>query len=167
MSNSLRPHGLHSTPGFPVHHQLLELAQTRVHQVSDSIQTSHALWSPSLPAFILSQHQDLFQWVSSLHQVPKELGVSASASVLSMNIQDWFPLGWTGLISLQPKGLSRVFSNTTLWKHQFSIITYKRFKFFNTAKPSVMGTHSYLPSVISCLHHSPAVSHTKHSFQQM
>ena len=46
-------------------------------------------------------------------------GVSASAPVLPMNIQDWFPLGWTGLISLQPKGLSRVFSNTTVQKHQF------------------------------------------------
>ena len=46
-------------------------------------------------------------------------GVSASAPVLPMNIQDWFPLGWTGWISLQPKGLSRVFSNTTVQKHQF------------------------------------------------
>ena len=47
------------------------------------------------------------------------IGVSASASVPPMNIQDWFPLGWTGWISLQSKGLSRVFSNTTVWKHQF------------------------------------------------
>ena len=49
----------------------------------------------------------------------QSIGVSASASVLPMNIQDWFPLGWTGWISLQPKGLSRVFSNTTVQKHQF------------------------------------------------
>ena len=49
----------------------------------------------------------------------QSVGVSASASVLSMNIQDWFPLGWTGLISLQSKGLSRVFCNTTVQKHQF------------------------------------------------
>ena len=49
----------------------------------------------------------------------QSIGVSASASVLPMNIQDWFPLGWTGLISLQSKGLSRVFSNTTIQKHQF------------------------------------------------
>ena len=49
----------------------------------------------------------------------KSIGVSASASVLPMNIQDWFPLGWTGWISLQSKGLSRVFSNTTVQKHQF------------------------------------------------
>ena len=49
----------------------------------------------------------------------QSIGGSASASVLPMNIQGWFPLGWTGLISLQSKGLSRVFSSTTIWKHQF------------------------------------------------
>ena len=57
--------------------------------------------------------------VSSLHQVAKILGVSASASVLPMNIHDWFPLGLTGWISSQSKGLSRVFSNTTIQNHQF------------------------------------------------
>ena len=62
-----------STPGFPVHHQLLELAQTHVHWVGDAIQPYHPLSSPSPPAFNLSQHQGLFQWVSSLHQVTKVL----------------------------------------------------------------------------------------------
>ena len=62
-----------STPGFPVHHQLPELLQTHVHQVGDAIQPSHPLSSPSPPAFSLSQHQDLFQWVSSLHHVAKVL----------------------------------------------------------------------------------------------
>ena len=61
-----------SMPGFPVHHQLPELAPTHVHWVSDAIQPSHPLLSPS-PAFSLSQHQGLFQWVSSLHQVAKAL----------------------------------------------------------------------------------------------
>ena len=107
-----------SMPGLPVHHQLLELTQTHVHQVSDAIQPSRPLLTPSPPAFNLSQHQGLFQWVSCLHQVAKVLGVSASASVLPMNIQDWFPLGLTGLI-FQSKGLSKVFSNTTVQKHQF------------------------------------------------
>ena len=60
-----------SMPGFPVHYQLPELAQTHVHQVSDAIQSSHPLSSPSPPAFNLSQHQVLFQWVSSSHQVAK------------------------------------------------------------------------------------------------
>ena len=107
-----------STPGFPIYHQLLELTLTHVHSVSDAIQPSLPLSSPSPPAFNLSHHQGLFQGVSSLHQVAS-VGVSASASVLPMNIQDWFPLGLIGLISLQSKELSRVSSNTTVQKHKF------------------------------------------------
>ena len=61
-----------SMPGLPVHHQLLEIAQTHVHRVGDAIQPSHPLSSPS-PVLNLSQHQGLFQWVSSLHQVTKVL----------------------------------------------------------------------------------------------
>ena len=63
----------YSTPGFPVHHQLPELAQTHVHRVGGAIQPSHPLSSPSPPAFNLSQHQGLFQWISSSHQVDKVL----------------------------------------------------------------------------------------------
>ena len=66
VSNSLRPHG--SMPGFPAHHQLLEHAQIHVHWASDAIQPSHPLSSSSTPAFNLSQHQGLFQWVSSLQR---------------------------------------------------------------------------------------------------
>ena len=62
-----------STPGFRVHHQLPELSQTHVHRVGDAIQPSHPLSSPSPPAFNLSQHQGLFQSVSSSHQVAKVL----------------------------------------------------------------------------------------------
>ena len=62
-----------STPGFPVHHQLPEPTQTHVHRVGDAIQPSHPLLSPSPPAFNLSKHQGLFQWVSSLHQVANVL----------------------------------------------------------------------------------------------
>ena len=62
-----------STPGFPVHHQLQEPSQTHVHRIGDAIQPSHPLLSPSPPAFNLSQHQGLFQWVSSSHQVAKVL----------------------------------------------------------------------------------------------
>ena len=63
----------HSTPGLPVHQQLLEFTQTHVHQVGDAIQTSHPLSSPSPPAHNPSQHQGLFQWVNSSHQVAKVL----------------------------------------------------------------------------------------------
>ena len=81
-----------SMPGFPVYHQLPEFTQIHVHWVSDAI-PSHPLLSPSPPAFNLSQHPG----VSSLHQV----AIGASASVLPMNILEWFPLGLIGLISLQ------------------------------------------------------------------
>ena len=105
-----------STPGFPVCRQLPELAQSQVHQVGDAIQPSHPLSFPS-PAFNLSQHQSflmsrLFAW--SFHSI----WASASAFSTSVNTQDWFPLQLTGLI-LQSKGLSRVFSNTTVQNHQF------------------------------------------------
>ena len=63
----------HSTPGLPVHHQLPEFTQTHVHRVSDAIQPSHPLSSPSPPALNPSQHQSLFQWVNSLHEVAKVL----------------------------------------------------------------------------------------------
>ena len=107
-----------STPGLPVHHQLPEFTQTHVHRVSDAIQLSHPVSSPSPSAlnpsasgsFTMSQ---LFAWGG------QNTGVSASASVLPMNTQDWSPLGWSDWISLQSKGLSRVFSNTTVQKHQF------------------------------------------------
>jgi len=108
-----------STPGLPVYHQLPEFAQTQVHRVGDAIQPSHPLSSPSPPAdqflpasesFPMSQ---LFSWGS------QSIGVSALASFIPKNTQDWSPLEWTGWISLQSKELSRVFSNTTVQKHQF------------------------------------------------
>ena len=108
-----------STPGFPVHHQLLELTQTHVHWVGDAIQPSHPLSSPPpscLQSFPASGSFSMSQFFTSGGQ---NIGAAAAASVLPMNIQDWFPLGWTGWISLQSKGLSRVFSNTTVQKHKF------------------------------------------------
>ena len=106
-----------STRGLPVHHQLLEPTQTHVHHVGDAIQPSHSLLSPSPPTYNLSQHQGLSQ-CQFFASGGQSTGVSASASVLPMNFQDWFPLEWSGWISLQSKGLSRVFSNTTVEKHQ-------------------------------------------------
>ena len=72
-----------SSPGFLVHHQLTKLAQTHVHRVSDAIQPSHLLLTPSPPAFNLSQHQGLFQGVSSLHQVAKVLELQLRISLSS------------------------------------------------------------------------------------
>ena len=107
-----------STPGLPVHHQLLEFTQTHVHQVSDAIQPSHPLSYPSPLAPNPSQHQtlpmsQLFAWDD------QSTGVSALASFLPKRSQGWSPSEWTGWISLQSKGLSRVFSNTTVQNHQF------------------------------------------------
>ena len=102
-----------------VHHQPLEAIQIHVHCISDAIQPSHPLFFPfssclqSFPASGSFPKSQFFTWGG------QSIGVSASASVLPMNIQDWFPWGWTGWISLQSKGLSRVFSNTAAQKHQF------------------------------------------------
>ena len=94
-----------SMPGFPVLHYLPEFAQTHVHWICDAIQPSHPLSSPSPLALNLSQHQSLFQGGGSASG-GQSIGVSASASVLPVNIQSWFPLGLTGLIFLLSKGLS-------------------------------------------------------------
>ena len=103
-----------SMPGFPVFYHLLELAQTHVHWVSDAIQPSHPLSSPFPPALSLSQHQGFFPVSQLFASGGQIIGASALASILPVNIQSWFPLALTGLISLQSKGLSRVFSSTTV-----------------------------------------------------
>ena len=108
-----------SPPGWPVFHHLPELALTHVHWVGDAIQPSHPL-SPSSPfAFNLSQHQGLFPMSWVFTSLGQSVGASTSASVHPMNVQGWFPLGLTGLISLLSMGLARVFSKTTVRKHQF------------------------------------------------
>ena len=101
--------------GFSVHHYLSELPQTHIHLVSDVIQTSHPLSSPSPPAFNLSQHQGLFKWVISLHQVAKVLELHHQSFQWIFRLIS-FKL--TGLILLS-KGLSRVFSSTIDPIHQF------------------------------------------------
>ena len=112
-----------SMPGFSVHHQLQELTQTHVHQVGDAsnhLNLCHPLLLlpsiyPSSGSFPMSQ----FFATGGL-----SIGVSASTSVLPMNMQVWFPLGWTGWISLQSKGLSRVFSNTTIQNINSSVLSF-------------------------------------------
>ena len=89
-----------SMPGFPVHHQLPELAQTHVLRVSDAIQPSHPPLSPAPPAFNLSQHQSLFKWVSSSHQVAKVLEFSISPSNEYSGLIS-FRIDWLDLLALQ------------------------------------------------------------------
>ena len=107
-----------SMPGLDVHHQLPEFTETHVHRVSNAIQPSHPLPSPTPPAPNPSQHQSfpmsqLFAWGG------RSTGVSALALFLPKKSQGWSPSERTGWISLQSKGLSRVFSSTTVQKHQF------------------------------------------------
>ena len=105
------------TPGIPVHHQLPELAQTLVHWVDDAISSSIIPSSSScFLSFPASRSFPMRQLFASSGQ---SIGASASTVVLPMNIWCWFLLGLTGLISLLSKGLSRVFSNTTIQKYQF------------------------------------------------
>ena len=118
VSDSLWPHGLqHARPPCPsptprVYSNSCPLSRWCHPTVSSSVIpfSSHLQSFPASGSFQMSQ---LFSWGG------QSIGVSASTSVLPMNTQDWSPLGWTGWISLRSKGLSRIFSNTTLQKHQF------------------------------------------------
>ena len=117
VSNSLRPHGLHHTR-FPCSSPTPRACSNSwpSHQwCHPSISSSVIPFSSCLQSFPASGSFPVSQFFTSGGQ---RIGVSASASVFPMNIQDWFPLGWTDLISLKSKGLSRVF-NTTVQKHQF------------------------------------------------
>ena len=108
-----------SMPGLPVHHQLLEFTQTHVHRVSDAIQPSHPLSSPSPPAPKSLPASETFPVSQLLAWGGQSTGVSALASFFPKKSQGWSPSEWTGWILLQSKGLSRVFSNITVQKDQF------------------------------------------------
>jgi len=123
VSDSLRPHGLqHARPPCPsptpgTYSNSCPLSQWCHPTISSSV----IPFSSCLQSFPSSGSFPINQFFASGGQ---SIGASASASVLPMNIQDWFPLGLTGLISLQPKGLSRVFSNTTVQKYQFLALSF-------------------------------------------
>ena len=139
MSYSLQPMDC-STPGFPVHHQFPELAQTCLLS-----QWCHPTISSSVSLFFCLQSfpaSGSFPMSKFFTSGGQSIGASASASVFPMNVENWFPLRLTGLISLQSKGLSRVFSNTTVQKHQF----------FNSSVLSFLygPTHIHTYAVLSC-----------------
>ena len=117
----------YSTPGFPVHHQLLDFTQTHVHWVSDAIQPSHPLSSPSPPAFNLSQHQGLFKSVSSSHQVAKYWSFSFNISPSNeYSGQISFRIDWLDLLAVQGilKSLLQHHSSkaSILWHSAFFIV---------------------------------------------
>ena len=107
--------------GFPVLHHLLELAQTHVHSASDAIQPSHPLSPSFFPVFNFPPASGSFRMSWFFASGGQSIGASVAASVLPTNIRGRFPFGLTGLIALQSKGLSRVFSSTTVRKHQFFV----------------------------------------------
>ena len=119
MLDSVTSWTAHSTPGFPVFHYLPEFAQTHVHWVNDATQSSHLLFHLLLLPSIFLPASGSFPVSQIFVSGGQSIEISASASVLPMNIQGCFPLGLTGLISLKSKGLSRVFCSTTVQKYQF------------------------------------------------
>ena len=145
----------HSTSGLPVYHQLLQSPKTRVHWIGDTIQPSHPLSSPLPPVPNPSQHQSHHMSQLFTSGGPK-IGVSASTSVPPMNTQDWSPLGWTGWISLQSKGLSRVISDTMsskasiLWCSAFFIVQLSH-PCMTTGKTIALTRQTFVDKIMSLL----------------
>ena len=146
-----------STPGLPTPHYLPEFAQVHVHGVSDSIQPSIPSVIPfsSCPqSFPTSGSFQMSQFFASGGQ---SIRVSASASVLPVNIQDQFPLEWTGWISLQSKGVSRVFSNTTVQKHEFFGAQFSSVHFSHSVMSDSLRPHELQHARPPCPSPTPGV----------
>ena len=142
-----------STPGFPVHHQLPELAQTRVHWVGDAIQPSHPLLFPPPPAFNLSQDQGLFQWGSSLHQVFSISPSNEYSGLIS------FRMDWLYLLAVQGtlKSLLQHHSSkaSVLPCSAFFIVQFSH-PYMNTVKTITLTTWTFVSKVMSLLYNMPS-----------
>ena len=159
-----------SIPGFPVHHQLLELTQTHLHRVSDAIQPSHPLLSPSPSAFSLSQHQELFQWVSSSHQVAKvlefqlQLSPSNEYSGLISFRMDWF-----GLLAVQGSLTSLLQHHSSkasiLWRSAFLIVQLSP-PYMTIGKTVALTRWTFVSKVMSLLFNMLSVGHSFSSKEQ-
>ena len=151
VSDSLCPHGLQHTR-LPVHHQLPELAQTHVHQVGDAVQPSHPVSSPSPPAF---NFPALGSFPMSQFFVPggQSIGVSASASVLPVNIQDWFSLGF-GLLAVQgtlKSLLQHHSSKASVLRHSAFFIVQLSHLYMTTGKNIALTRGTFVGKVMSLL----------------
>ena len=146
----------HSMPGLPTHHQLPESTQTHVHWVDDAIQPSHPLSFPSPLAFNLFPASGSFPVSQLFASGSQSIRVSASTSVLPMNTQGWSPLGWTGWISLQSKGLSGVFFKhhsskaSILWHSAFFIVQLSH-PYMTTGKTIALTRWTFVGKVMSLL----------------
>ena len=144
-----------STPGFPVHHQLPDLTQAHVHWVGDAIQPSHPLFSPSPPALIFPSIRS-FPMSQFFESGGQSIRASGSASVLPINIQDWFPLWLTGLISLQPKGLLRSLlqhhsSKALILQHSAFFMAQHSHPYMTTGKAIALTRWTFVGQVMSLL----------------
>ena len=141
----------HSTPGLPVHHQLEEFIQTHVHWVSDAIPPSHPLSSPSPPGFHLSQHQDLFPWVSTLHQVAKVLTFNLRPSNEYSGLIS-FRMDWLDLLAVQGtlKSLLQHHSSkvSILWCLAFFIVQLPH-PYMTTRKTIALTRRTFVGKVMS------------------
>jgi len=163
VSNSLRPHN-HSTPGLPVHHELPEFTQTHVHRVGDAIQPSHPLSSSSSPAPNPSQHQGLFQWVSSLHEVaestlcmrrPKYWSFSFSISP-SKEIPGLisFRMDWLDLLAVQgtlKSLLQHHSSKASILRHSAFFTVQLSHPYMTTGNTIALTRRTFVGKVISLL----------------
>ena len=140
----------YSIPGFPVHHQLPELTQTYVHWVGDAIQPSHPLSHPSPPAFNVSQHQDLFQWVSSSHQVAKILPRISPSNEYSGPIS--FTIDWFDLLEVQgtlKSLLQHHSSKASVLQHSAFFIVQLSYPYMTTGKTIALAIWAFVGKVFS------------------
>ena len=144
-----------SMTGFPDYHQLPERAQTHVHRVGDAIQPSHPLSSPSPPAFNLSQHQGLFKWGSSSHQVAELLGFQLQHQSFQWIFRtDFLRMDWLDLLAVQGtlKSLLQHHSSkaSVLWHSAFFMIQLS-YPYMTTGKSIALTKWTFVSKVISLL----------------
>ena len=144
-----------STPGIPAHHQLLEFTQTHVHRVSDAIQSSHPLSSPSPPALNPSQHQSLFQWVNSLHEVAKILEFQLQHHSLQRNPRaDLLQNGLVGSPcsrrDSQESSPTPQFKSIILWRSAFFTVQLSH-PYMTTGKTIALTRRTFVGKVMSLL----------------
>ena len=144
-----------STPGLPVHHKPPEFTQTHAHRVGDAIQSSHPLSSPSPPAFSLSQHQGLFKWVSSLHQVARVLSFSFSISPFDANSGlISFRMDWLNLLAVQgnlKSLLQHHSSKASGFRHSAFFVVQLSRPYMTTRKTIALTRQTFVGKVMSLL----------------
>ena len=142
----------HSMPGLPVHHQLPEFTKTHSHWVGDAIQPSHPLSSPPVPAFNLSQHQGLFQWVSYLHQVAKVLELQHQSFQWIFRTVS-FRMDWLDLLAVQGTLKSLQHHNSkasVLWHSAFFMVQISH-PYMTTGKTIALTRRTFVGKVMSLL----------------